>query len=169
MAEELAKADYKNHGFTIMDTGIGSDFKVIKKSENTTYEEYVEVKSGNARLSRRQSRTKNILKREGENYSVYRVSDKYLKNCMSDLGLNNFNGIFLIRDFAFCPHCRISVNGIIPILQYFGLRNMENGIVKVQSWCIKCRSISGKPESYTSSLSGSIEYHKLNKRSLGKE
>ena len=31
MAEELAKADYKNHGFTIMDTGIGSDFKVIKK------------------------------------------------------------------------------------------------------------------------------------------
>jgi len=70
IAEDLAKADYLENGFTIQQTGIGSDFIAIKKSDNTIYKEYVDVKSGNATLTKKQEETKNILRKYNIPYSI---------------------------------------------------------------------------------------------------
>ena len=54
IAEEIAKQDYIDNGFDIQETGIGSDFIVVKRNGNTICKEYVDVKSGNAKLTKKQ-------------------------------------------------------------------------------------------------------------------
>lgn len=51
-----------------------------------------------------------------------------------------FHGKFVIKDPAVCPHCGLSESGISRIVEFFGLRNMRDGTVRVQSWCKSCRS-----------------------------
>jgi len=47
-----------------------------------------------------------------------------------------------ISEQTSCPHCNASANGIDQVLEYFGLRNMGDGTIRVQSWCKKCRNES---------------------------
>jgi hypothetical protein len=44
-----------------------------------------------------------------------------------------------INDPAKCPNCGRISHGILQILYFFGLRKMKYTI-RVQSWCIPCRS-----------------------------
>jgi hypothetical protein len=151
IAEEIARSDYKNNGFQIVKTGIGSDFKVFKNNNSLLYE-HVEVKQGNSRLTKRQKKTKNNLKQKGIPYSIYRVSNKFLDNYRSErpelskllftFDLSQFTGIFAITDPTTCPHCNLCSVGLDSILVNFGLRNMGNGTVRVQSWCRNCRDNS---------------------------
>ena len=60
LAEEIAKQDYIEHGFKIHQTGIGSDFIAERKLENSSYQIYVDVKSGKAKLTKKQKQTKNM-------------------------------------------------------------------------------------------------------------
>jgi hypothetical protein len=154
IAEDLAKTDYIANGFTIQQTGIGSDFIAIKKSANVIYKEYVDVKSGNATLTKKQKETKSILRKYDIPYTVYRVTDKHLKfqikhnselqNCWKkiDLDVSKFTGNFIIVDSTTCPNCKLFANGFDSIFINFGLRNMGNGSVRVQSWCKNCRNYS---------------------------
>ena len=79
LAEEIAKQDYIENGFSIHSTGIGSDFIAKKFMENKLHQEYVDVKSGNAKLTKKQKQTKYLLKKQNIPYSIYRVTDEYLE------------------------------------------------------------------------------------------
>ena len=140
IAEEIAIKDYQSHGYRVVKTGIGSDFKAIKLGSRPPYQEHVDVKAGNARLSKRQIHTRNKLKRQGKKYFVYRVSDQYIQSQLALMGLDNFHGIFLIKDPTQCPNCKKTASGLSNIVREFGLRNMGCEVVRVQSWCKKCRN-----------------------------
>ncbi|AFS83375.1 hypothetical protein [Candidatus Nitrosopumilus sediminis] len=154
LAETIAKQDYKEHGFEIKETGIGSDFIVRKKRNGTTYEEYVDVKSGNAKLTKKQKITRGLLKKNNISYSIYRVTDEHLKFQICNnpelqqlcfqmgFDISQFAGIFLIEDPTNCPNCKLGATGMQNILTRFGLRNMGDGTVRVQSWCRNCRDFS---------------------------
>ena len=51
-----------------------------------------------------------------------------------------------IKDSTSCPrsHCHATATGIDAIIRDFGLRNMGDGITRVQSWCKDCRNKSQK-------------------------
>jgi hypothetical protein len=153
IAEDLAKTDYLENGFTLQKTGIGSDFIVMKKFGNTMYKEFVDVKSGNAQLSKKQKYTRSLLKKDNIPYSIYRVTDKYLEfqikqnpqlyTYKQEINFSpQFTKNFVISDQTSCPNCKLTVNGFDSIFINFGLRNMGNGSVRVQSWCKSCRNYS---------------------------
>jgi hypothetical protein len=154
IAEEIAKQDYIEHGFETQKTGVGSDFIAIKKIGDEEYVEYVDVKSGNAKLTKKQKQTKNQLRKENINYVEYRVTNKYLefqiennvelRNICQSYGFNmsQFTGMFVIQDPTSCPSCGLDAKGLQDILINFGLRNMRNETVRVQSWCRNCRNYS---------------------------
>ena len=154
IAEEIAKKDYQQNGFQIKETGIGSDFIVTKKFGNIRYTEYVDVKSGNAKLTKKQKLTKTILKKEKIPYSVYRVTNEHiefqlennseLRSYCNNMGIDisKFPGTFVIQNPTKCPNCNLDSEGLPEILTHFGLRNMGDGITRVQSWCRSCRSES---------------------------
>lgn len=154
IAEEIAKQDYLDNGFEIQETGIGSDFIAIKKLGDTIYKEYVDVKSGNATLTKKQRQTKSQLKKQKINYSVYRVTNQHLEfqiknnskfqELSQSIGfdLSQFSGIFVIQDPTSCPNCGLGAEGLQEILGKFGLRNMDDETVRAQSWCRNCRNYS---------------------------
>jgi len=74
IAEEIAIEDYRECGFTVRRTGIGSDFL----AEKCKMSEHVEVKLGGGRLSKRQKKAMSRAKKDGCNYTVYRLSGDFL-------------------------------------------------------------------------------------------
>lgn len=154
IAEEIAKQDYTDNGFEIQETGIGSDFVAVKKIGDVTYTEYVDVKSGSARLTKKQRQTKSQLRKENINYVEYRVTNKHLEfqiennselqNFCQSYGfdMSQFTGVFEIQDPTSCPSCGLNASGLRDILINFGLRNMMDATVRVQSWCKNCRNYS---------------------------
>jgi len=76
-SEAYAKEDFKNCGHTILnDNCIGYDFK--SKSPSGEYW-FVEVKSGNSKLSKRQKKMMKDVNKNGGNYFLYRVSHDELQ------------------------------------------------------------------------------------------
>ncbi len=154
LAEEIAKQDYIDHGFIIYETGIGSDFIAKKNMGNSIYQIYVDVKSGKSKLTKKQKQTKNKLKKQKIPFDEYRVTDEYLEfqiennsklqefSDESNFDLSHFTGHFVIQDPTNCPNCRLFVRGFDEIVSKFGLRNMNDETVRVQSWCRKCRDYS---------------------------
>lgn len=47
-----------------------------------------------------------------------------------------------IKDSTSCPSCQKVAVGYDSIIADFGLRNMDDGITRVQSWCRNCRKAS---------------------------
>jgi hypothetical protein len=156
LAEEIAKQDYVEHGFKIHQTGIGSDFIAEKKLGNSIYQIYVDVKSGKSKLTKKQKQTKSKLKKQNIPFDEYRVTDEYLEFQIEnnpkfykfgrtlDLDISKFTGMFAIQDPTDCPNCGLIANGLDDITVNFGLRNMDDGSVRVQSWCRNCRNYSGR-------------------------
>jgi len=54
-------------------------------------------------------------------------------------GSDGFRGRFVINDPTFCPNCEISASGYSEIVERFGLRDIGDGTIRVQSWCRDCR------------------------------
>ena len=50
--------------------------------------------------------------------------------------------MFEIQDPTSCPSCGLNACGLRDILINFGLRNMMDATVRVQSWCKNCRNYS---------------------------
>lgn len=46
----------------------------------------------------------------------------------------------IVKDPTMCPHCGQSASGLVMIQSVFGMRNMGDGTIRVQSWCKECRS-----------------------------
>jgi Holliday junction resolvase-like predicted endonuclease len=80
IGEKIAKEDYQQNGFKIISTRIGSDFIAYKKINGIIYREYVEVKTGKSKQSIIQKKKMRELKHKGINYTLYRVSEKFLSN-----------------------------------------------------------------------------------------
>jgi len=154
LAEEIAKQDYIEHGFEIHETGIGSDFIAEKKLGNSIFQIYVDVKSGKSKLTKKQKQTRNKLKKQKIPFDEYRVTDEYLEfqiennpklqefSDESNFDLSQFTGDFVIQDPTNCPNCGLTALGFDKIMSKFGLRNMCDGTVRVQSWCRNCRDYS---------------------------
>ncbi|MGI0010895.1 MAG: hypothetical protein ACREAE_05805, partial [Nitrosopumilaceae archaeon] len=70
VGEKIAETDYKNNGYIIIRTGIGSDFLAIKRDAPPAkpYLEYVEVKTGKSKLSKRQRMAMKKAKKSGKGY-----------------------------------------------------------------------------------------------------
>ena len=162
IAELIATTDFRENGFQIKRTGLGSDFIAYKNIPNQVrpYQMYVEVKYNKAELSPLQQKQKFSLRRQKIDYFLYRVTPAQLENFKEEHGVNseNFDPEILrqgIYNFNLsyknskikivlpwkCPCCK-EVNAITEteLVKNFGLRNMGNNIIRNQSWCKKCRS-----------------------------
>lgn len=47
-----------------------------------------------------------------------------------------------IKETASCPNCQKVAVGYDSLIADFGLRNMGDGVIRVQSWCRNCRKAS---------------------------
>lgn len=83
IGEEIAKIDYSMNGFIVTPTGIGSDFIVKKPTESKKLREYVEVKTGKSRPTKRQKTVMRMAKKAGHKYTIYRVTDVYLESYLN--------------------------------------------------------------------------------------
>lgn len=87
LGEQIAELDYVNNGYSIQRTGIGSDFIAIKKiddSESVIYE-FVEVKTGKAKPSKRQQNVMKNVKKSGKLYTVYRINDAFMSTYLHSM------------------------------------------------------------------------------------
>ena len=77
--EKVARDQYESEGWKIIPGTYGFDFLAVKETaDGTKLEEHVEVKAGDARLSRLQVETMHKCRREGKSYRVYRVNSNYI-------------------------------------------------------------------------------------------
>ena len=86
IGEEIAKEDYRNHGYLITPLSNGADFIAIKKTDGKIYQEYVEVKTGKSRLSKTQKKKRIEVRKNGLQYTLYRISQIYLDHHISHQG-----------------------------------------------------------------------------------
>jgi predicted Holliday junction resolvase-like endonuclease len=80
LGEKIAKDDYRKHGYKIIKTGIGSDFIALKNFDGSEkpLREFVEVKTGKARTTKKQKSSMRKIKKSGKTYTIYRVTDAFL-------------------------------------------------------------------------------------------
>jgi len=88
LGEKIAKEDYEKNGYGVIPTRVGSDFIAFKKIGTNLYQEYVEVKTGRAKQSESQRKKMRIIKRMGINYTIYRITEKFLANYSNSLEEN---------------------------------------------------------------------------------
>lgn len=81
LGQQIAELDYINNGYSIQRTGIGSDFIAIKNARysESIICEFVEVKTGKARPSKRQRFVMKKVKKSGKIYTIYRINDALLE------------------------------------------------------------------------------------------
>ena len=87
IGEKIAELDYKNNGYRIIKTGIGSDFIAIKKFVGCDkhHIEYVEVKTGKSKQTKKQRRSMYKAKKDGKSYTIYRITDAFLIRCLKTI------------------------------------------------------------------------------------
>ena len=77
--EKVARDEYESDGWSVTPASYGYDFLAEKETaDGTKLTEHVEVKAGDARLSRLQVETMHKCRREGKSYRVYRVNSNYI-------------------------------------------------------------------------------------------
>ena len=77
--EKVAKTQYANDGWKIIPASYGYDFLAVKEiPDGVKLTEHVEVKAGDAKLSKLQVTTMHKCRREGKSYRVFRVNPNYI-------------------------------------------------------------------------------------------
>ena len=157
LAEKIAIDDFREQGFTITKTGIGSDFFATKELSNgLLYQIYVEVKYNTAKLSDLQKKQKFLAKKHNIEFFEYRVTLEFLEHYKKENNIkmeyfdeekqtivypieSSDNTKSRIRLPWTCPNCKeTSAESQSELIQKFGVRKMH-GIVHNQSWCRRCR------------------------------
>jgi len=87
IGEQIVKKIYKERGSKIIPARSGCDFIAINWINGTKqkFREYVEVKTGLSRQTKRQRQVMKKAIRNGDNYTIYHISDSFLKKFL----LNN--------------------------------------------------------------------------------
>ena len=81
LCENIAREEYIRDGWIIISASRGYDFLAVKEShDGQKLSEYVEVKKGDAKLSKIQISTMHKCKREGKSYRVFRVNSYYINS-----------------------------------------------------------------------------------------
>ena len=80
LAEIIAIQDFRDNGYHIKKTGIGSDFIAFRKIPGGIDETYVEVKFGSSELTRLQKKQKFLAKKFDTQFFEYRVTREFLEN-----------------------------------------------------------------------------------------
>ena len=86
LGERIAKDDYRNLGYHILDvkSGMFFDFAAVKFLDKKLNLVFVECKVGNAQLSRRQIWFKRLCQKAGQNFDLYRISNEHLSYLMEN-------------------------------------------------------------------------------------
>jgi len=81
VGETIIKQIYKERGSKIIPIRSGCDFIAINWINGTKrkFREYVEVKTGLSRQTKRQRQVMKKAIRNGDNYTIYHISDSFLK------------------------------------------------------------------------------------------
>lgn len=87
-ANQIIQEFYKKLGCKIIPTHYGSDFIALHEVPGTTqhFKEYVEVKTGQSKQTKKQKQTMRNAIKNGHNYTVYHLSDAFLKVHLQNLG-----------------------------------------------------------------------------------
>ena len=80
LAEIIAIQDFRDNGYEIKKTGIGSDFIAFRKIPGGIDETYVEVKFGSSELTQLQKKQKFLAKKFDTQFFEYRVTREFLEN-----------------------------------------------------------------------------------------
>ena len=80
LAEIIAIQDFRDNGYQIKKTGIGSDFIAFRKIPGGIDETYVEVKFGSSELTQLQKKQKFLAKKFDTQFFEYRVTREFLEN-----------------------------------------------------------------------------------------
>ena len=80
LAEIIAIQDFRDNGYHIKKTGIGSDFIAFRKIPGGIDETYVEVKFGSSELTQLQKKQKFLAKKFDTQFFEYRVTREFLEN-----------------------------------------------------------------------------------------
>ena len=92
LGERIAKDDYRNLGYYILDvkSGMFFDFAAVRFLDNKLDLVFVECKVGNAHLSRRQIWFKRWCRKAGQNFFLYRISNEHLSYLMeNEIGMGD--------------------------------------------------------------------------------
>jgi len=156
LSEKIACADFISNGYAVERISHGGDFTVTKLDDiEKRNERTVEVKYNTSNLSKIQMQTKRKLKK---NYMVYQVSEQFLDGFKNDestvlipeklsriMGDSIQHGSkYRIAVPSTCPHCEKVAQTLDGVVAEFGLRIMNDGSVRDQSWCNECRRIGRK-------------------------
>ena len=90
LGQMICVSDYLSEGFSIIPTGNGSDYFAAKIPQEITKKLYgtlVETKTGNSRLTKLQKKTRRKSRNHNVDYTIYRVSDAYLKNFIENIAI----------------------------------------------------------------------------------
>lgn len=88
-ANQIVQELYKKRGCEIIPTHYGSDFIALHKIPGTNHQfkEYVEVKTGQSKQTKKQKQTMRDVIKNGHNYTVYHLSDVFLNVHLQNLGV----------------------------------------------------------------------------------
>ena len=84
--ERIAKADYRNLGYDILEVkkGMFFDFAAVRFLDEKLDLVFVECKVGNAHMSRRQIQFKRWCQKASQNFFLYRISNERLRYLMEN-------------------------------------------------------------------------------------
>jgi hypothetical protein len=126
--EKVAKDEYKSDGWNVIPASYGYDFLAVKEiSDGVKLTEHVEVKAGDAKLSRLQVTTMHKCRREGKTYRVFRVNSNYINAHIH----KEVNAVLSSDDdeqmqgAAACDNCKKTASRIFGIINKFNLKKFK--------------------------------------------
>ena len=86
LGERIAKDDYRNLGYDILDvkSGMFFDFAAVRFLDKKLDLVFVECKVGNAHMSRRQIWFKRWCQKAGQNFFLYQIPNERLRYLMEN-------------------------------------------------------------------------------------
>jgi len=86
IGEKIIKKIYKERGYKIISVTQGCDFIAVSKIPGTknNFREYVEVKTGTSRPTKKQLIIMKCAIRRGDNYTVCHISHKFVKKFLEN-------------------------------------------------------------------------------------
>ena len=126
--ERVAKTQYTSDGWNVIPASHGYDFLAVKEIlGGVKLTEYVEVKTGDTKLSKLQVSTMHKFKREGKTYRVFRVNPNYINAHINKAGntISSRDETEQLQDTASCDNCKKTASRIFGIISKFNLEKFR--------------------------------------------
>ena len=126
--EKVAKTEYIADGWEIISGSYGYDFLAVKEiPDGAKLTEHVEVKAGDAKLSKLQVSMMHKCKREGKTYRIFRVNSNYINAHINKAGktISSRDETEQLQDAASCDNCKKTASRIFGIINKFNLKKFR--------------------------------------------